>query len=341
LVGRGLPTGPEPPHRDPAQLGQWLKDTYALAAISGAWSADQMAKLYEALRRVPAADRPALRGVEIQRVNVLRSDDGHNKGSFSYDRGPWTGSPGTLKLADAIFEEDDIGFYGGLTSPACPPSVRGILHEVGHAVESAACRYDSRDNAARVVESIGGPRYPAPQRVPENRVTDAIQLRTDNKALNELATGLASGAPITQFNALADTIEKLQGWITAARDGTYQPEEAFAEVKAEVTGTLTLDQWRSYRQEIVRWCDAQISEARWRRTYVTPQGRPITPCLRDFVQFVHNGGVARNLTTYAETSFGELFAEAYSFWIADPDAVARHDARLRTYFDEGRYRQGN
>ncbi|GGT38053.1 hypothetical protein ACFFV7_36900 [Nonomuraea spiralis] len=341
LVGRGLPAGLEPPYREPAQLTQWLKDTYALAGITGQWTGEQLIKLHTALGLVPEADRPALRGVLIQRVAALQSQDGHDKGKFSYERGPWAGSLGTLKLADAIFAEDGIGFFGGLTSRACLPSVRGILHEVGHAVESASCRNEARNNAAWVVESTGGRQYRAPEHVPDNLVTEAIQLDTDNEALGELGTGLPNATARAEFDTLCDTIEKIQSWITSAENGTFQQEGVFSEVKSHLAQALTLNIWQTYRQEIVRWCDAQIREARWRTKFVTPRGNNITPCLRDFVQFVHDGGVGTNLTPYAQTSYGELFAEAYSFWLADPDAVERHDRRLRQYFDRAAYRVGD
>ncbi|MGW2158336.1 hypothetical protein [Nonomuraea sp. NPDC001699] len=341
LAGRGMPAGVEPPSRDPAQLKQSLKDTYGLAAITGVWTAEQLVRLHDALRLVPVADRPALQGVEIQRVGTLTGPDGHNKGRFSYERGPWTGSLGTLKLADAIFQEDEIGFYGGVTSRACPPSVRDILHEVGHAVESAPCRTDSRNNAAWAVESTGGQRYRSPERVPQDLVTEAVQLRTDNDALNRLGAQLPNSAATAEYNALCDAIEKVQEWIVDGEKGTYQQEDALVRFKNDVTSKVTQAAWRSFREEVVRWCDAQILEVRWRAKYKTPQGRDITPCLRNFVTFVSKENVGTDLTPYARTSYGELFAEAYAFWIVDPGAVEKHDPRLRAFFDDSRYRRGD
>ncbi|YCK37800.1 hypothetical protein ACNF49_28220 [Actinomadura sp. ATCC 39365] len=341
LVGRGLPAGVEPVSRDLNQLAQSLTNTYGLAGITGPWTVEELVKLHEALRLVPVADRPALQGVEIQRVGGLAGADGHDKGKFSYERGPWAGSPGTLKLADAIFREDGIGFYGGVTSRGCLPSVRDILHEVGHAVESAACRVDSWNNAARVVQGAGGQRYRPFARVPDDVVTEALQLNTDNTALNKLGAKLSGATAKAEYDALLDAIEKVQEWIEAGEQGVYQPENAFVQLKNDVTAKVTQATWQTYRDEVVRWCDAQILEARWRAKYRTPQGRDITPCLRNFVTFVSKENVGQDLTPYARTSAGELFAETYAFWIVDPGAVERHNQRLRAYFDDFQYRRAD
>ncbi|MGW4407423.1 hypothetical protein ACWEJ6_25610 [Nonomuraea sp. NPDC004702] len=341
LVGRGLPAGAEPPSRDLNELTQSLTNTYELAAITGPWTVEHLVKLNEALRLVPAPDRSALRGIEIQRVREFAGADGHNKGKFVYERGPWSGSLGTLKITDAIFRDDGTGFYGGASTRACPPSVRDILHEVGHVVESAACRTESRNNAAWAVQSVGGQRYRPAERVPQDTVIEALQLRTDNTALNELGPTLTGAGAKAEYNALLDAIEKAQEWIEAGEKGLYQQESAFEQLKRDVTAKVTQTTWQTYRDEVVRWCDAQILEARWRAKYKTPQGNDITPCLRDFVVFVKKQNVRQDLTPYAQTSAGELFAEAYAFWIVDPGAVERHDKRLRDYFDDFRYRRAD
>ncbi|MFF0868916.1 hypothetical protein ACFYUV_44675 [Nonomuraea sp. NPDC003560] len=342
LVGRGLPAGAEPPSRDLDQLRQSLTTTYELAGITGVWTVDHLVKLHEALRLVPAADRSALRGVEIERVREFEGAGGHNKAKFVYERGPWSGSLGTLKITDAIFRDDAIGFYGGASARACSPSVRDILHEVGHVVESAACRTASRSNAAWAVQSVGGRGYGPLERVPKDAVTEAVQLRTDNDALNELGPTLSGAEAKAQYNALLDAIEKVQAWITASDEkGVYPQENALAQLKSDVTTKLTQETWKTYRDEIVRWCDAQILEVRWRAKFKTPQGNDITPCLRNFVVFVNEEKVGQDLTPYALTSAGELFAETYAFWIVDPDAVGRHHQKLRAYFDDFRYRRAD
>ncbi|MET7337993.1 hypothetical protein [Nonomuraea sp. NPDC005650] len=331
LVGRGLPAGPPPQSQDVSQLKNQLAGEYGLAGISGNWMLDHLTKLHYALSLVPRDDRPALRGVQVERLGLLRAGvGGHNKAKFSQEAGPWTVARGTLQVADAAFDQDRLGFYGGATSQAWPPSVQAILHEVGHAVECANRRHESWENATWVV---GGD----PAAVRQNQVDDAVELQIDAEELGRRGSGLPS-ARVADYNYLAETYEQIGTWIEAGNGGNHEPEATYVTLKSQVAKKLSDGLWDVYRQAIERWCDGEIRAARWRQKYRTPQGY-ITPRLAAFSRYVGDNGVGKNLTPYAMTADGELFAEAYSFWLVDHDAVAGHNPLLSGYFDAGRHRQ--
>ncbi|SEG96874.1 hypothetical protein SAMN05444920_110139 [Nonomuraea solani] len=193
LVGRGLPTGGQDPGMQFNQLADDIKTRYDLAGITGNWAMEEMVKLHHALALVPVVDRPALRGVLVRRVPSLDGDrhGAHTQGRFEHGAGETSGDWGTITLTDAAFTGDDKGFYGGSDdSPARPPSIQVILHEVGHAVDSVVRRTESRANADFAIQSIAGPHYPPNRSLPANApITDAIQLRfQDLKDLNGAET---------------------------------------------------------------------------------------------------------------------------------------------------------
>ncbi|MEV0388913.1 hypothetical protein [Nonomuraea sp. NPDC050643] len=181
LVGRGLPLGGQDPRRSFEDLAALITKNYDLAGIGGTWTMAELTKLHHALALVPGPDRPALRGVQVQRVSRLDADrwGAHTQGRFSHAVGAVSGDWGTLTLTDAAFADDDRGFYGGSEgSVACPPSIQVILHEVGHAVESQVRRAESRAIADQALQIFSGLSYPQNSSLPSDAPCEkGIQLR--------------------------------------------------------------------------------------------------------------------------------------------------------------------
>ena len=145
LVASG-PT-PLPAQTTVAAASAQLRKDYKLASVrddgTATWSDAEISDVVAALAMLPAADKAALKGVELIRVKDL---EGGFAGEFSRGGGvtgaalttlkslPW------LKLADGAFaDRAGVQFYGG-TAGTVPASFETILHEVGHAVERETLR---------------------------------------------------------------------------------------------------------------------------------------------------------------------------------------------------------
>lgn len=107
---------------------------------TASWSDAEISDVAAALAMLPAADKPALKGVELIRVQSL----GANAGEFSVGGGVAKGATAvtakpSLKLADSAFPKTALQFYGG-SKGTVPASFQIILHEVGHAVEKEVYR---------------------------------------------------------------------------------------------------------------------------------------------------------------------------------------------------------
>jgi len=105
------------------------------------WSDAEIADVVDAIAMLPAADRSALKGVELIRVKSIA---GGFAGEFSTGGGVAAGAIAVtslpyLALADKAFDNPGQGFYGG-AKRTVPASFEVILHEVGHAVEKENLR---------------------------------------------------------------------------------------------------------------------------------------------------------------------------------------------------------
>ncbi len=137
---------------------------YGVAAVkddgTASWSDAEISDVIAAFALLPGADKPALKGVELIRVDTLRNARGSppgfiTSGEFSTGGGVAQGatrvtSKPSLKLASEAFPKDQIQFYGG-SKGTVPASFQTILHEVGHAVEKQVNRAASEETDNAVV----------------------------------------------------------------------------------------------------------------------------------------------------------------------------------------------
>ncbi|MEW9555353.1 hypothetical protein [Nonomuraea sp. NPDC050783] len=191
FLGRGLPYGAAT--ADAATLKQELGGTYGVR-FSGNWTDVELTKVKCALSLVPEADREAVRGVEFARVAGL-SGDGHNGYTlalFEHTFAAHIASTGTVKVATAAFDKDARGFVGTYER-RLPPSVRVLLHEIGHAVESAPHRIDAWRNTTVTVNGLHPGTVQDHTPVTQDVLDEALRLHhRDFSELNKLSL-LASG----------------------------------------------------------------------------------------------------------------------------------------------------
>jgi hypothetical protein len=200
LVGRGLATGGHTEKITDQQARVALLAQYRLSAITGPWRDGELAKVLWALALLAPAERSALAGVALVRVQELPAElkGTHTQATFFHVSGPIAADMGTIYVADRTFADDARGFYAGTDGlPACPPSFQVILHEAGHAIDTAVRRARSRENAEFALTSAGlkyGPGEP----IPEKDIDSAIQIGFKNIAAEQAVPGLAVDA----FNAV-------------------------------------------------------------------------------------------------------------------------------------------
>jgi hypothetical protein len=155
-----LATGPVTPSRQTtvAEGSAKLKADYGFASVrddgTETWKDAEISDVAAALAILPAADRPALKGVELIRVKTIEGDN--IAGEFSSGGGVTKGAikitalP-SLKLANLAFPPTPLKFYGGKEN-AVPASFQTILHEVGHAVEKETYRAANAAYAQALIE---------------------------------------------------------------------------------------------------------------------------------------------------------------------------------------------
>jgi hypothetical protein len=120
-----------------------LKTNYGVDAVAGskAWAPSELGDVVQAFGLLPAGDRAALKGVQLERMTTLprsRSGEFTAGGGVSMGATTVTALP-TLRLADSAFPKSRFAM-GPVGGPFLPGSERTILHEVGHAVEEALMR---------------------------------------------------------------------------------------------------------------------------------------------------------------------------------------------------------
>jgi hypothetical protein len=135
-----------------------LKATFGFNAVverDATWTPDQLNKVNVALGKLASSERAALAGVDLVRVAALADKDGKPlTGQFSFKHGVVTGATAAtheqeLRIASLAFDGDDVKFIGD-GSNAAPASFETILHEAGHAIETA----DQRKAQAAVMDDI-------------------------------------------------------------------------------------------------------------------------------------------------------------------------------------------
>jgi Domain of unknown function (DUF4157) len=153
---------PKPPQMTVAVGSTKLKDEYKFASVrddgTAQWSDAEISAVVAALALLPTPDKPALKGVELIRVQTL-PDSGiavfSGGGGVAKMATQITEAP-SLKLSDRAFPAATPRFVGGKVKgvPATfPVAFHSILHEVGHAVETAVYRPANAAYDEAIIES--------------------------------------------------------------------------------------------------------------------------------------------------------------------------------------------
>jgi hypothetical protein len=325
---------------------------------SAKWALTELNKVYDALSRLPSADRVALAGVELRREStVINPATGKQlAGRFSHTEGV-TGTNSTtvvdtreLLIADRAFSEDAASFIGGKTM-AAPMSFQTILHESGHAVEEKpvldAKHAENAALAASNQEAVD--------------ITAAVGV-ANTESKKATATFNAYGA--AQQKASRSYIEALQAVMPAidtfahdASSTAHPPSEKPASAaiarrdkqKAALpAGNPALSDFAAFSSAQDKWfAEAQkraaaqsnlkAAKAATAAVSATVGGASESKRLKAFNDFVTANKI-KPLTTYAATSPAEFFAEAYGLWLNDPDYLGSQLPALKAWFDQGTYR---
>jgi hypothetical protein len=150
---------PKPPQTTVAAGSAKLKSDYKLPSVrddgKAKWVDAEIGDVLAALALLPPADRAALQGVELIRVQTLPENA---SGAFSAGGGvakeatTVTELP-SLKLSDRAFSPATAFRFVGGKGNTLPATFHTILHEVGHAVEKAVFRPADAAYDQAIIES--------------------------------------------------------------------------------------------------------------------------------------------------------------------------------------------
>jgi hypothetical protein len=142
LVSAGAVSAPTT-YTKPEDAIAELKSKYGVKSVKdgdSSWSLPELNKMVGAFALLPAADRAALKDVDLLRVATISSGkDCGEFGSSESVSGTTVTAEATLKIADCTFGHEAESFVGGKAAQS-PASYRTIVHEVGHAVAKKSSR---------------------------------------------------------------------------------------------------------------------------------------------------------------------------------------------------------
>ena len=224
------------------RLRQDLITSFGLADVTqqegSCWTAAELTKVKNALAKMPAEQRSALKGVTLLRVKVSSCKGGDPQGCFRQDIDKKTGARrDVIELTDSAFDQDiDFEGKGNVGSFRTDmsgkkieslPSQDVLLHEVGHATESASQRAAS---AAHLIADLDASQKQDLVRAAIQKINDAavptfnFQFSSNPKeAAYQSALGSASRSVQAMVDAIGDpseasvaAIKKMQAGFQAA-----------------------------------------------------------------------------------------------------------------------------
>ena len=355
-----------------------LKTDFGFASVddgTAQWSPRELNKVHAALSMLSAADRAGLAGVTLVRDSTLRDKAGKPRdGEFQQSHSATPGSAGTLSvanqdaslhLATSAFDADSKGFVGEKGKEVLP-SLRVIVHEAGHAIETKALRdaefatdtaqaQSNNDNFAFAAEqtSTGAAvtaanaegkaafasanSYRGPVQTAARPFTRAFQA-----ALNAINT-FANNTTGPRFAALETTATK----AIAARDAAKAALPAGHPALTDFAAALTAqDAWFAQAQ-VRATASLKLDASKADVTAKTKTQAGVSDVtgknskrLAAFVAVV-NANKIQPLTKYAKDNWpgtpDEFFAEAYSLWQTNPTYLNDNAPALKAWFDAGNH----
>jgi hypothetical protein len=150
------PIGPAKTYAKPEDGKADLVAAYGLKSVAdgdAAWTADELNRVAGAFAVLPAADKAALKDVDLKRVQVI---DATHAAQFGDQTAAVTATTtvasqtNTLSVGNAAFAGESTRFVGDASQPL-PSSYQLLVHEVGHAIASKVQRDADLANAQAIV----------------------------------------------------------------------------------------------------------------------------------------------------------------------------------------------
>ncbi len=295
---------------------------YKLRSVAdgdASWTPDELDRAAEAFALIPPADRAALAGIDVVRVQAIGRD-------FSAE---FAVAPGTSDPADpsAAFASATLvvanGAFGQKDGQVLPrdEQVRILVHEVGHAVAHKA----QRDANAAVHAAL----------VTANAAIAGFNATggAANAAIEALQTRIA------EYDVAADAYNRAQAMVSIDAH-TDVPHDLPLKQAAMDAARQKVDDLQAQvraRRAVVVGAQTRLDVAS--RLQAGFSGPP--KAVLRFVALVEAYGIPP-LTPYAQQNWPfnpeEAFAEAYSIWRTRPAELRAEAGPLYDWFEAGRYR---
>jgi hypothetical protein len=342
---------------------------------TASWTHGELNKVHAGLSLLPAADRAGLAGVSLVRDSTLTSPAGKPlDGEFRHTHSVTAGAPGapavasrdaSLHLASGAFGADTKGFVGGKGQEVLP-SLRLILHEAGHAVESKALRdAEFATDTAQATANNDTLAFNAEQTATNTAVGAANAAATSAFASAKAYKGSdltdaqgflqAFNSALGAVNAYANntagarfaSLEAAARKAIANRDAVKAKVPAGNPAPADFAAAVTAqDAWfaeAQVRAKASQKLDASKADVTAKKTdqaKVSGATANTSKRLENFVALVKKNKI-QPFTKYAKDNWPgnpeEFFAEAYSLWQTNPGYLNDNAPALKAWFDAGNH----
>jgi hypothetical protein len=210
---------------------------YGTGPIDG-WSASELASLERALALLSPQELAAISGLPFRRGSSAPSDPPKPPPGLLSGEGKQCGAfrlkPGDtrIEIYDCAFQSEATGFVGGTDRPL-PPSVRAILHEIGHAIAKRRVA----ELSSRMFASYGESSELAVEFNRQGKRIDPSQLNRYKKMQEQIAeisatvgrwqVALNGGA--SSLSPVLEQFDQVRGQTGFTAYGRWNSDEAFAE----------------------------------------------------------------------------------------------------------------
>ena len=363
---------------DKAKAIEALKTDFGFASVddgTAPWTPGELNKVYAGLGQLPLADRAGLSGAALVRdVSLV---DGAGKpvdGTFEQSHSATVGSPGapavasqasSLHLASGAFTADAAGFVGERGREMLP-SLRIVLHEAGHAIESKALRdaqfatdtaqaTANNDQLDFNAQNTGAGAAVTAANAAAHAADVSAQGYTRPDVAGARAFVMAFRAALTAINTFANNTvgSKFAALETAAQTAITARDAAKAKVPAGnpslsdfAPAVAAQDAWFAAAQLRAKASlkldasKADVTAKTKAQGAVSDASGGASKRLERFVAVVKKNKIAP-VTQYAKDNWPghpeEFFAEAYSLWLTNPGYLGDNAPALKAWFDAGEH----
>ena len=318
-----------------------------------AFSDEQLAKIYMGFKKLSPDEAKALQGVTLKRVDSLSKN---RAAEFKWDEQP-SGTPPSagvtseksISFTDKAFAADDTRFVGGKNN-ATFPSVRTVLHEAGHAIETHKRRTTlgarikaeaDYENAVPAYKSAFGSWLTAAKKQKGAQLKPVLRFhRATLNAQKKLeALRKASPSQVTSRKAALDAALTKRDAALAALKKAGAPVHTKAKALATHQSTAA---GAAHRVATSKAAEKASRAKKTRGTLVNAQNKPVMKSKRlaRFDAYVKRHGV-KPFTNYAASFHAkggeEFYAEAYSLYKTDPKWMEKNSPKLFQYFKSGQH----